>query len=299
MIASLRTACYDSVVTMLTKLNPITRGLQAAAVLLCLTSCSTPPEAVRNNDLLRELFYPPAVTRGGLGPDTQGATFDHGVFAELLRNVVKTNGVVDYTLVKMREPELNRYLVSVGSVKVDDLSRHEQLAFLINAYNACSLKMIAEIPRIRSPTDVPASRGWTQPTWVINRQGVSLEDLEHRWIRQRFGDARVHFALVHAAAGSPPLRREPYTGARLEQQLADQARRMLADPRHLAWDNARTTLRLSSIFDRYRSDFADNERDLVRALTPWMPEPVIEALKSNNAFAMEYIPFDWNLNGTW
>lgn len=277
-----------------------TRHLAPLAATLLLTGCmSSPPAAVRNNDLLRELFYPPAITRGSLGPDTAGATFDHSVYAELLRSVVGTNGLVDYTLVKMREPELNKYLVSVGGVKVENLSRHEQLAFLINAYNACSLKMIAEIPRIRSPTDIPASRGWTQPNWVINRSGVSLEDLEHRWIRQRFGDARVHFALVHAAAGSPPLRREPYTGALLEKQLDDQARRMLADPRYLAWDNTRTTLRLSAIFDRYRSDFADNERDLVRALIPWLPESVIEALKKNSVFTIEYIPFDWKLNGTW
>lgn len=278
----------------------ILRLTTAALAAALLAGCaSAPPAVVRNSDLLRDLFYPPSITRGSLGPDTAGATFDHGVYADLLRQVIRTNGVIDYALVKLREPELNRYLVAVGNAKLDELTRHEQLALLLNAYNACTLKMMAENPGLRSPADVPAARGWTQPTWVINRGAVSLEKLEHEWIRARFRDPRVHFALVRGALGSPPLRREPYTGARLEKQLADQARRMLADPRYLAWDPARTTLRLSTMFDRYRGDFADNERDLVRALAPWMPGSVMAALENNPVFALEYIPFDWKLNGTW
>ncbi len=260
---------------------------------------SGPPSALRNSDLMRELFYPPAVPRGELGPDTAGARFDHAAYAALLRACVRADGTVDYAKVKQREPELNLYLVEVGNVEVDTLSHYEQLALLLNAYNAFTLKMIAENPGIRSTTDIPAARGWLQPAWVIDRTAVSLEKLEHRWIRERFHDARVHFALCHGAAGSPPLRREPYTGARLIEQMNDQARTMMRDPRHMEWDQARTTLRISSIFDRYRSDFADTDRDLVRALLPWLPAPIIEALKNNTVFRIEYSPFDWKLNGTW
>lgn len=277
-----------------------TRHLAVLAMIALLTGCASgPPAAVRNSDLLRELFYPPAVPRGALGPDTPGDRFDHAAYAALLNQMVRTNGLVDYAVAKRLEPELNAYLVALGGAAVDELSRHEQLALLINTYNACTLKMVIEHPGLRSPSDVPAARGWTAPTWVINRSAVSLEDLEHRWIRDRFRDPRVHFALVHGAAGSPPLRREPYTGARLERQLADQAFAMLGNPSYLAWDNARTTLRLSAIFDRYRSDFADTERAVVAALLPWMPGSVKAALNRNTVFTIEYIPFDWKLNGSW
>lgn len=277
-----------------------TKRLCAALFAALLTGCATgPPATVRNSDLLRELFYPPAVPRGALGPDTAGARFDHATYADVLRQIVRTNGLVDYATAKRLEPELNAYLVALGGVRVDELSRHEQLALLINAYNACTLKMLVEHPGVRSPSDVPAAHGWTDPTWVVNRGAVSLENLEHRWIRDRFRDARVHFALVRGAVGSPALRREPYTGARLEEQLADQARRSLADTRFLDWDPAHATLRLSAIFDRYRSDFADDERELASALQAWMPGPLSETLKNKPVFAIEYIPFDWKLNGTW
>ena len=189
--------------------------------------------------------------------------------------------------------------MDLGDVDLSTLSRYEQLALLINAYNAFTLKMVVENPGIRSITDVPASRGWTQKAWIINRQAVSVEELEHHLIREHFHDARVHFALCHGAKGSPPLRAEPFTGARLVEQMNDQARILMSNPRHMEWISSRTTLRISYIFDRYRSDFADNDRDLARALMHWLPEPVVDALRERKDFRIEYIPYDWRLNGTW
>ena len=278
-----------------------TRNLLCSlAAALMLTGCTSgPPPVVRNSDLLRELFYPPVVPRGEVGPDTRGERFDHAAYAALLNQIVRTNGLVDYAAVKRLEPELNLYLVDLGNVGLDTLTRHEQLALLINAYNAFTLKMIAENPGIASPTDIPASRGWTRPTWVIDRTAISLEELEHTLIRARFREARVHFALVHGARGSPPLRREPYTGDRLLQQLDDQAHLMLSNPRYFDWQPVHTTLRISAIFDRYRSDFADDEPGLARALAPWMPAAAERTLQSGKLFRIDYIPFDWKLNGTW
>ncbi len=267
---------------------------------LGLVGCvSGPPTILRNSDLMRELFYPPAVPRGELGPDRAGSRFDHAAYAVLLKKILKADGSVDYARLKRLEPELNLYLVALGEVELATLSRYEQLALLINAYNAFTLKMVIENPGIRSITDVPAARGWTQKAWIINQGAVSIEELEHRLIREEFHDARVHFALCHGAIGSPPLRPEPYTGDRLVDQMNDQARLLMSSPRHMEWIPSRSTLRVSYIFDRYRSDFADNDRDLARALVHWLPAPVVEALKANNAFRLEYIPYDWRLNGTW
>lgn len=277
--------------------------LRNLAVLLAvcgLAGCaSAPPPLLRNSDLLRDLFYPPAFPRGELGPDTAGASFDHGAYGAILQAAVRSDGTVDYAAVKRMEPQLNAYLVALGDVHVASLGRHEQLALLLNAYNACTLKMVVENPGVRAPTDVPASGGWAAPTWVVDRGAVSLVQLEHEWIRRVFRDPRVHFALVRAARGSPPLRREPYAGRRLDRQLDDQAVRVLGDARYCAWHASDATLRLSSLFDRYRSDFADDDRGLVRALLPWMPPDTARALKAAPSFAVEFAPFDWKLNGTW
>lgn len=260
---------------------------------------SGPPPVLRNSDLMRDLFYPPAFPRGELGPDTPGARFDHADLAAVLEEAVGPDGRVDYAIVKRLEPRLDRYLVNLGNVPLDSLSRYERLALLINAYNAFTLKMIVENPGVRSPGDVPASGGWTEPTWVIDLGATSIEQLEHDWIRRTYRDPRIHFALVRGALGSPPLRAAPYTGKDLPRQLNEQAARTLADPRFCEWVPARKTLRLGALFDRYRSDFADDEPGLVRALAAWMPPATAQALRAEGSFRIEFTPFDWALNGKW
>ena len=267
---------------------------------LLLAGCQTaPPIVLRNSDLVRELFYPPAVPRGELKPDTEGGAVDHSDYAAYLSQILKADGTVNYARAKQLESQLNAYLVTIGDVELKSLSYYEQLALLLNAYNAFTIKMILENPGVRSPLDVPAARGWTHPAWLIDRHATKLEELEHRYIRERFTDARVHFALCRGTLGGAPLRAEPYTGARLVEQMNDQAHRMMADPRHMQWVPDRALLRINYLFDRYRSDFADNDLDLIRALVHWLPDPVVEALKANSIVRIEYISYDWRLNGNW
>jgi hypothetical protein len=57
----------------------------------------------------------------------------------------------------------------------------------------------------------------------VGGRAYGLDEIEQGIIRKRFQEPRIHFALVCAAMGCPPLRGEAYTGARLDAQLDDQA----------------------------------------------------------------------------
>ena len=61
-------------------------------------------------------------------------------------------------------------------------------------------------------------------------QSLTLNNLEHDIIRKDYPDPRIHFALVCAALGCPPLRDEPYLADRLNEQLDAQARECLDRP---------------------------------------------------------------------
>ena len=274
------------------------RGYLCSFVVAFLLGCAQPKPVVLNSDLAREL-PPRALARKALGPDSRGQTFDHAAWGGLLADAVKPDGTVDYARMKRREAELNAYLVDVGNAPLDELTRHEQLALLLNAYNACTVKMILENPGLRSVSDLPAARGWRQTGWVIDRTGVSLEQLEQDYLRGQFTDPRLYVALVRGARGSPPLRNEPYTGAALERQLEDQARRLLADPRFCAWNAESKTLRLGGLFERHRADFADDDAGLIKSLLPFMPDLLRLTLKSQTSINLEFTSFDWALNGTW
>ena len=92
-----------------------------------------------------------------------------------------------------------------------DLGRSEKLALLINAYNACTLRLILDHwndGQLASIKDIPRDNRWEDQRWQIGKRRLSLNQIEHEEIRGRFAEPRIHFALVCAAKGCPPLRAE-------------------------------------------------------------------------------------------
>lgn len=123
--------------------------------------------------------------------------------------------------------ELGSYLRSMERIDPDSLSRHEALAFWINLYNAGALILAGQAQRdgVESVLGVPG--GFRQRFVVVAGEDLSLDDIEHGKLR-RFGDPRIHAALVCGSVSCPTLRGEPYTGDRLDDQFDDQLRHFLA-----------------------------------------------------------------------
>ena len=123
---------------------------------------------------------------------------------------------------------------------------------------------------------------------------MSLDFVEHEIVRPRFREPRIHFALVCAAVGCPPLRREAYTGARLEAQLEDQARTFIArSPSKNRVDVATRTAYLNPIFVWFREDFVP---DLGKFLARYADDPAARALLESGKFKIVETEYDWSLN---
>jgi hypothetical protein len=105
-------------------------------------------------------------------------------------------------------------------------------------------------------------------------------------------------ALCDAAAGSPPLRREPYIAERLDEQLDDQAHRFLSDP---ILNAALSDMALlSPIFDTYAGDFTVEPYTDVIVFLRMHAEPAspIGRLMARTLHPrIEYQEFNWALNG--
>ena len=95
---------------------------------------------------------------------------------------------------------------------------------------------------------------------------LTLDEVEHEIVRKEFQEPRIHFALVCAAVSRPPLRREAYTGDRLDAQLEEQARRFLGDRGKNRVDAVSGTVFVSPIFVWYRDDFGGSNEALGRYL---------------------------------
>lgn len=201
------------------------------------------------------------------------------------------DGVVDYRGLKTNDQQLKDYLSAARAVKEADFidwSRNEQLAFLINLYNAATLQLILDHYPVKSIKDIGSffKGPWDQPVVSLFGKSITLNELEHGIIRKRYKEPRVHMALVCAARGCPPLRSEAYTAEKLNQQLDDQTRIYLASPAGLVIDRAHRVAHISSIFKWYSDDFAS-----VRSFIEKYSGESLDGLK------IRYLDYDWSLNG--
>lgn len=250
-----------------------------------------------NKAWLRSLAGPPAVPQHeayAAAPD--GAVFDHGPFDALLKRHVAEGGVVDYAGLRGDAAVLDRYLAGLADARFDGLGRDEKLALLVNAYNAFTLRLILDHWPVASIRDIPSSERWAARRWPLAGRLLSLDQIEHEEIRARFREPRVHFALVCAARGCPPLRREAYVGARLAEQLEDQARYIHAHDRWFRWDEATRTAELTELYRWYGGDFEQAAGSVLGFAARYVPG-VRDALAAGPPHRLAWIPYDWSLNG--
>lgn len=248
-------------------------------------------------NLKRKVFYPPEVNMsGGLGENTSGQTFEHAEWAKLLAAHVAADGKVNYSGFSREQVLLNSYLTRLAGAQVNTLTKYDQLALYINAYNAFTVRLVIDHPNIQSIKDIPEYERWKGRTWQIGTEQVTLDALENQIIRPRFKEPRIHFALVCASIGCPPLRREPYTGARLNEQLDDQAKKFLATKTNFDWQAAQSILELSSIFDWYAGDFGGEDK-LVEFMRPYVAaQTYTEIATRRKNVKVRFSEYDWRLN---
>ena len=167
------------------------------------------------------------------------------------------DGLVDYDAFA-NSPEFTRYLGQLAAADPATLGRSAQLAFWIDAYNAYTIALINAHHERESIRNIDKTLGfikgygpWKEKIAKVGGTTYGLDQIEQDIIRTRYHDPRVHFALVCAAMGCPPLRSEAYTGAKLDEQLDDQARRfLLHSPSKNRVDVANKTVYLSPDFCR-------------------------------------------------
>jgi len=242
-------------------------------------------------------------TFGAAPAASQATSYDHSLFDRLLKAHVSAEGMVDYDAFA-RAPAFDRYLDRLASADVESLPRDEQLALWINAYNAYTIRLINDHGERRSIRRIGRTLGLVQTggAWRIRMAAVggqtyTLDEIEHEIIRPRFQEPRIHFALVCAAMGCPPLRREAYTGVRLDAQLDDQARRfLLRDREKNRIDVESRTLYLSRIFDWYAEDFGGSRDAIGRYVAGFLPPGPERDMLRSTIFQIRHTDYDWTLN---
>ena len=220
---------------------------------------------------------------------------DYGTYAELLQAHVR-DGVVDYAGFKADEARLDDYLARNGRVNPESLSREDRFAYYINAYNAWTIKLILTgYPGVKSIKDLGSllQSPWKKPFVKIDGRTLTLDEIEHSILRPQFKDARVHFAIVCASKGCPPLMAQPYRGAVLDEQLNRVTTAFLNRPGNYRLEGDR--FEVSSIFKWFGEDFGNLFDFYIR----YAQGDLKQALQSGrDRIRIGYLDYDWSLNGT-
>ncbi|MEW8027202.1 MAG: DUF547 domain-containing protein [Candidatus Thiodiazotropha sp.] len=245
---------------------------------------------------------------------THTFAFDHGIWNTLLQqHVVPQRGgavtAVDYRGLNSDRMLLTRYLASLTEVDKETFEAwpaSEQLAFLINAYNAWTVELIlTAYPKISSIKDLGEwfSSPWKKAFIQLFGKSRSLDDIEHGMIRKKdkYSDPRIHFAVNCASIGCPALRAEAYTGERLEMQLREQTALFLADRTRNRFSQNR--LEVSSIFKWYHDDFEQGWKgyhslsDFFAAYSQQLGLSVEEVQRLRaGEIDITFLEYDWRLN---
>ena len=219
----------------------------------------------------------------------------HCIYAQLLKKYVQ-DAQVDYLSFKKEEEKLNQYLKVLEKTDSKQLSRNEQFAFYVNAYNAWTIKLILSgSPGIKSIKDLGSffQSPWKKKICRIDGKTLALDDIEHKILRPRFQDPRVHFAINCASISCPPLLPDPYRGSLLDLQLDSAVKAFINDPARNYLNGS--TLYVSKIFKWFGKDF---NNDIIRFIIRYAQGDLKKRLESEQGkITVKYLDYDWSLNG--
>lgn len=224
-----------------------------------------------------------------------GAAPDHQIFAELLTKY-NLNGVVDYAGFKKDEARLDAYLDTLAGIDPNTLSRDDRFAFYVNAYNAWTIKLILTgYPGVKSIKELGSlfRSPWKKKFVRLGGRMITLDTIEHDILRPQFKDPRVHMAVNCASKGCPPLWFEPFVGSRLDDQLNAATRAFINAPRFNRLEG--DTLYASRIFKWFSEDFNDDVIGFVETYAQGELKAGLQAQR--RTLALEYLDYDWSLNG--
>ena len=217
--------------------------------------------------------------------------------ATVLTLCVKPHGV-DYAALRHDHAALERYRAQLAATTMPQ-DKAGKIALLINAYNACTLHLVA----LKLPADETTwpkwsiknagnatSDVWKAYTFELAGQRYTLDQIEHHLLRP-LGDPRVHFAVNCASRSCPPLLAQPYLAATLDAQLDSVATAFARDPYHVRLVSGK--LQINPILDWFSEDFSA-VGGVAKFLSPRASPEVRQYLDAGKKIS--YFEYDWLLN---
>ncbi len=231
------------------------------------------------------------------------ARFSHKIFNQLLGKYVR-RGKVNYNGFRNKRKQFDVYLCRLSHTKVSKIrSFRERFAFWINAYNAITIQAVLDrLPRSRAAQknfSVAAKKWnfWKGWRYRVSKRWLTLDDIEHKILRPKYSDPRLHFAVVCASIGCPDLANRAYTGKNLYRLKTRNTRRYLSYKRGFRRGKG-DTIHLSKLFNWFAGDFARKPYGhRLMFVAKYAPRRFRRFLQKNHkTLKIKWLNYSWKLN---
>jgi Protein of unknown function, DUF547 len=222
---------------------------------------------------------------------------------------------VNYKGFASERAELTKTLEAFSAVtpaQFAAFSKDQQMAFLINAYNAFTIELIlTKYPDVKSIKDLGStfSSPWKKTFFKLLGEERNLDWIEHDKLRPTgknivnggYQDPRIHVAIVCASIGCPALPTEAFTAAKLDAQLDAGMARFVQDKTRNRYEGGK--LQVSSIFKWFKDDFEKGYKGFSKVEDVFAKyadnlsnDSAIQGQIRAKTVSISYLDYDWSLN---
>ena len=251
-------------------------------------------------------------------------SFDHNyvIFDAQLKKHVKylpdgKQSRVNYKGLAAERAELTKTLDSFSAVtpaQFATFNKDQQMAFLINAYNAFTIELIlTKYPDVKSIKDLGStfSSPWKKTFFKLLGEERNLDWIEHDKLRPTgknivnggYQDPRIHVAIVCASIGCPALPPEAFTATKLDAQLESGMVKFVGDKTRNRFEGGK--LQVSSIFKWFKDDFEKGykgfgkvEDVFAKYADIFSNDVAIQGQIRAKTVPISHLDYDWSLNDT-
>lgn len=267
-------------------MNIIKNSLFSICLSLATVSCTTGTPKTAENKVEKAGENVESAENEAVAP-----TVNHNAFNELLKKYVSSTGMVNYGGFNKDKVKLQDYIKSLTSINIGTLTKNEQLAYWINAYNALTIDQILRNYPIKSIQNIAGGKVWDQNLpYQFGGKTLTLNTIEKKTLLSgELFDARIHFAVNCAAISCPTLINKAYTADNIQTLLTQNTKDALANPAFNKISSAKASV--SSLFNWYKADFEKEEGSVVNFINKY------STIKINGNTKIDYLDYNWSLNG--
>lgn len=212
------------------------------------------------------------------------------IFDSLLQKNVDKTGRVDYQSLKNNETLLDNYLAYIqNNEPTKEWSSNKKKAFWINTYNAYTIKIILNNYPLKSIRDIKidGKTAWKIPFVKVGQKRYTLDQIEHKILRKKFNDPRIHVGINCASVSCPRLWDFAFTEDNIASSLDNLMKEFINDTTRNKI--SKKNVALSEIFNWFSKDFIKNGT-IINYLNTYA------AIKISEKASIKYLTYDWSLN---